>query len=144
MIHYSTNERLEFAEYHEFLKRTDLGSQYPKDNFEGRVKKLLQKCSLTITARNEKKVLVGVCLGLTDFAYFLFVSDLGVDREYVGRGIGKRLMNLIVEEAGGEDNITVTTISNENAFGFYEKMGMRKDECLFWKCCNKWTEHVVE
>ena len=34
----------------------------------------------------------GVLFGLTDYAYWLYVTDLGVDREYMGQGIGRRLM----------------------------------------------------
>lgn len=144
MIQYSASERLAFEEYYEFLKRTDLGSQYPREDLEARLKKLLRNCSLCITARNEENLLVGTCFGLTDFAYFLFVTDLGVDRDYVRVGIGSRLMKLLVEEAGGEDAITVVTVSNEEAYGFYEKAGLKRSVCLFWQCCNKWTEHVIE
>ena len=144
MIQYSASKRLEYQEYFDFLKRTDLGSQYPKEDLEKRIGKLLQNCSLSITARNQDNLLVGICFGITDFAYFLFVTDLGVDRDYVGKGIGKQLMKLLVEKAGGEDAITVVTVSNEEAYGFYQKVGLRRSECLFWKCCNEWTEHVIE
>ena len=68
MISYAKNESLSFEEYFEFLKRTDLVSQYPKEDFENRVRKLLEKRSLAITARNEKNTLIGICFGLTDFA----------------------------------------------------------------------------
>ena len=43
--------------------------------------------------------LVGVCFGITDFAYWLFITDLGVDRDYVKRGIGKKLMQAALEAA---------------------------------------------
>ncbi|MEX0289752.1 MAG: GNAT family N-acetyltransferase [Puniceicoccaceae bacterium] len=144
MIQYSVSERLEYEEYYNFLKRTDLGSQYPNEDLEKRIKKLLKNCSLSITARNEDNLLIGICFGLTDFSYFLFVTDLGVDRDYVGEGIGSKLMKLLVEEAGGEDAITVVTVSNEEAYDFYQKIGLKRSDCLFWKCCNDWTEHVIE
>ena len=144
MIRYSTSERIEFEEYYNFLKRTDLGSQYPSEDLEVRMTKLLQNCSISITARNEEGLLIGICFGLTDFAYFLFVSDLGVDRDYTRKGIGSRLMKLLVQEAGGEDAITVVTLSNEQAFTFYEKIGMKRSDSLFWKCCQEWTDHVIE
>jgi len=35
-----TEERVTPEEYIEFLKRTDLGSQYPKERFEERIHKL--------------------------------------------------------------------------------------------------------
>ena len=34
-------ERISAEEYIEFLKRTDLGSQYPRERFEERIKKLV-------------------------------------------------------------------------------------------------------
>ena len=36
-------ERLNGTEYIDFLKRTDLGSQYPKERFYERIKKLVKK-----------------------------------------------------------------------------------------------------
>lgn len=38
-------ERLSSEEYIDFLKRTDLGSQYPKERFEQRIKKLVDNVS---------------------------------------------------------------------------------------------------
>ena len=86
------SERLTAAEYIGFLARTDLGSQYPRERFETRIPKLLENASVSLAARNEDGLLVGVLLGLTDFAYWLYVTDLGVDRDYERRGIGRRLM----------------------------------------------------
>ena len=38
-------ERLSAEEYIEFLKRTDLGSQYPKERFNERIKKVMLEVS---------------------------------------------------------------------------------------------------
>jgi len=144
MITYHRDESISFEEYYEFLKRTDLGSQYPKERFEERLKRSLKNGSICISARNENGLLVGVALGLTDFAYFLFLTDLGVDRKHTKQGIGSELMKRIQAEAGGEDDITLVTVSNDEAYEFYEKAGLETHECLFWKCCNQWTPHIVE
>ena len=61
------NERISPEEYIDFLKRTDLGSQYPKERFKERIIKLVKNVSISLVARNEKGV-VGVLFGLTDFA----------------------------------------------------------------------------
>lgn len=82
--------------------------------------------------------------GLTDFAYWLYVTDLGVDRAYTGRGIGKRLMKTAHEFAGGEKDIAVYLIANENAIGFYEKIGMKKSVDVMQYNKIEWTEFVVE
>ena len=81
-------ERISPAEYINFLKRTDLGAQYPKERFEARIARLVTTVSISLVARNESGTIVGVLFGLTDFAYWLYVTDLGVDRDYTGRGIG--------------------------------------------------------
>ena len=45
-------ERLTANEYIEFLKHTDLGSQYPKERFEERINTLVNKVSISLVARN--------------------------------------------------------------------------------------------
>ena len=92
-MNYTINEeRLTPDEYIEFLRQTDLGSQYPKERFEERISTLVNKVSLSLVARNQNKEIIGVCFGITDFAYWLFITDLGVIRECIGQGIGTALV----------------------------------------------------
>jgi ribosomal protein S18 acetylase RimI-like enzyme len=137
-------ERISAEEYIDFLKRTDLGSQYPKERFKNRIAKLVNTVSISLVARNESGTVVGVLFGLTDFAYWLYVTDLGVDRAYTGQGIGRRLMKTAHEIAGGEKNIAVYLIANENALGFYEKLGMKKSVDVMQYNKIEWTDFVVE
>ena len=137
-------ERISAKEYIAFLKRTDLGSQYPKERFENRIAKLVNTVSISLVARNESGTAVGVLFGLTDFAYWLYVTDLGVDRAYTGQGIGRQLMKTAHEIAGGEKDIAVYLIANENAVGFYEKLGMKKSVDVMQYNKIEWTEFVVE
>lgn len=136
-------ERLTAGSYIDFLKRTDLGSQYPAERFEARIEKLVKNVPISLTAREDGR-LVGVLFGITDFAYWLFITDLGVDRDFVGRGIGKRLMAAALEAAGGADDIIVYTCANENAVGFYEKLGMRTADDVMVYNRVQWTDFVVE
>ena len=78
-------ERVSAEEYIEFLKRTDLGSQYPKERFAERIPKLVKNVSISLVARNADGLVVGVLFGLTDFCYWLYITDLGVDRAYERR-----------------------------------------------------------
>lgn len=137
-------ERLSAEEYFDFLKRTDLGSQYPKERFSERIEKLVQTVSISLVARNEAGTVVGVLFGLTDFAYWLYVTDLGVDRAYEKQGIGRRLMKAAHEAAGGEKDIAVYLIANENAVPFYERLGMKKANDVMQYNKIEWTEFVVE
>ena len=137
-------ERLTPEEYIDFLKRTDLGSQYPKERFAERIEKLVKNVSVSLAARTEDGLLVGALFGLTDFAYWLYVTDLGVDRNYTGQGIGRRLMKTAHELAGGERDIAVYLIANENAVPFYEKIGMKKADDVMQYNKIDWTEFTVE
>ena len=137
-------ERISSAEYVEFLKRTDLGSQYPKERFAERIPKLVENVSISLAARNEEGLLVGVLFGLTDFCYWLYVTDLGIDRVYERKGIGTRLMKTAHELAGGEKDIAVYLIANDQAVPFYQKLGMKHADDVMMYNHIEWTEWTVE
>ena len=136
-------ERVKVEEYIGFLKRTDLGSQYPKERFKERIARLVNTVSISLTARNEQGLLVGVLFGLTDYAYWLYITDLGVDRDYTRQGIGKRLMRTAHQLAGGKKDIAVYLIANENAVPFYEKCGMKRADDVMQYNHIEWTEFTV-
>ena len=137
-------ERLTAEEYISFLKKTDLGSQYPKERFNERIERLVKNASISLVARDENGRITGVCFGITDFAYWLFMTDLGVKRECVGQGIGKALVKKLHEAAGGEKDIIMYTCVNENAIPFYEKIGMsRPDDVMTYNRID-WTDFTVE
>jgi len=138
-----TSERLSAEEYIEFLKRTDLGSQYPQERFFERIARLVANASISLVARNAENAIVGVLFGLTDFAYWLYVTDLGVDRTYERQGIGRRLMKTAHALAGGEKDIAVYLTANERAIPFYEKLGMEKAEDVMQYHHVEWTEFTV-
>ena len=137
-------ERVSAEEYVDFLKRTDLGSQYPKERFEARIARLVKNVQISLVARNEEGMIVGALFGLTDYAYWLYVTDLGVDRAWVRRGVGRRLMKAAHEIAGGEKDIAVYLIANERAIPFYEKLGMKKADDVMQYNHIEWTDFTVE
>ena len=144
MIYTIREERLTAEEYIEFLKHTDLGSQYPKERFRQRIGTLVNRASISLVARNEAGSIVGVCFGITDFAYWLFITDLGVVRQLTGKGIGKALVKELHRIAGGEENIIMYTCVNENAIPFYEKIGMKKSKDVMVYNKADWTDFTVE
>ena len=137
-------ERISAEEYIDFFKRTDLGSQYPKERFYERIPKLVSNVSISLVARNKEGIAVGVLFGLTDFCYWLYVTDLGVDRNYERHGIASRLMKTAHELAGGEKDIAVYLIANENAVPFYQKLGMKFSDDVMQYNHIEWTEWTVE
>lgn len=136
--------RLSADEYMDFLKRTDLCLQYPKERFKERIEKLVKNVSISLVAENEEGLIVGVLFGLTDFAYWLYVTDLGVDRAYEKRGIGKQLMRQAHRIAGGEKDIAIYLIANDKAIPFYEKLGMEKADDVMTYNHIEWTGFKVE
>ena len=86
---------------------------------------------------------MGALFGLTDFCYWLFVTDLGVDRNYERQGIATELMRKAHELAGGEKDIAVYLVANENAVPFYEKLGMKRADDVMQYNHIDWTEWTV-
>ena len=139
-------ERLTPEAYIDFLKRTNLGSQYPKERFQERIAKLVKNVTISLVARDEDNnhQIVGVLFGLTDFCYWLYVTDLGVDRSYEKQGIGSQLMKQAHTIAGGEKDIAVYLIANDQAIPFYEKLGMILSTDVMQYNKIEWTEFKVE
>ena len=143
-------ERLTAEAYIDFLRHSDLGSQYPAERFHERIATLVEKASISLTARDDAGDLIGVGFGITDFAYWLFITDLGVVREWTGKGVGKALVRELHRIAGaslagsGEANIIMYTCANENATGFYEKLGMVKPDDIYMYNKVEWTDFTVE
>ena len=137
-------ERLSPAEYTDFLKRTDLGSQYPRERFDERIRRLTANVPISLTARNGEGLLVGMLFGVTDFAYWLFVTDLGVARGYERQGVGSALMRRAHQDAGGEKDIAVYLVANDRAVPFYEKLGMKPSEDVMEYNHIDWTPFTVE
>ncbi|MBQ9448373.1 MAG: GNAT family N-acetyltransferase [Acholeplasmatales bacterium] len=139
-----TREAITSTEYIDFLKRSNLGSQYPKERFNERIERLVNNVSISLVARDKNNKVVGVLFGLTDFAYWLYITDLGVDRDYEHQGIGSSLVKKAHEIAGGERDIAIYLVANEDAIPFYEKLGMTKsDEVMEYNHVD-WTSFKVE
>jgi hypothetical protein len=138
-----TSERVGAGEYVDFLSRSDLGSQYPKERFEERIGRLVKNAQISLVARNKEQRIVGVCFGLTDFAYWLLVTDLGVDRDYGKLRIGKAMMAIARELSGGRRDIIVFTYANEEAIPFYQRIGMKRSADMMERTDVEWTSFTV-
>jgi ribosomal protein S18 acetylase RimI-like enzyme len=72
-------------------------------------------------------------MGITDHAYFLFLTDLGVSRDYERRGIGRSLVTKAHEAVGGTKDITIITWANRAAMPLYAACGIVPQEGLIGK-----------
>lgn len=144
MLYTIRPERLSADEYINFLKTTNLGSQYPKERFRERIETLVAKVPISLVARDNNGTVIGVVFGITDFAYWLFVTDLGVSRDWEKQGVGTALLKQAHEFAGGKKDIAMYLVANSNAIPFYEKFGMHKTDEVMEYSHIDWTPFTVE
>jgi len=136
-------EYLSPDEYIEFLARTDLGSQYPKEDFRERISILVKSTPVSLVARNMLGTIVAICFAITDFAYWQFVTDLGVDRKYIRQGLGRELLKLAQELCGGEKRIIQYLCANDDALDFYHNIGMEQADDIMSLNKVDWTDFTV-
>ena len=95
------------------------GIKRPTDNLP-RIARMFAAPSLTLSAWSEGK-LVAVCRSLTDFAYCCYLSDLAVDSEYQGLGIGRELVRRTRALIGEE--VSLILLSAPDAMSYYPTLG---------------------
>ncbi|MED5597177.1 GNAT family N-acetyltransferase [Janthinobacterium sp. P210006] len=65
--------------------------------------------------------LVGLARSLTDHAYCCYLSDLAVDKQYQGLGIGKELVRRTQAVIG--DEVSLILLSAPDAMSYYPTLG---------------------
>jgi GNAT superfamily N-acetyltransferase len=122
-----TEERLAAEEFLAVLECSGLAGRRPVEAPE-RIAAMLAHANLIITARDGGKI-VGVSRSVTDFAYCCYCSDLAVDRDYQGQGIGRQLLE--ATKAALHPKATLYLIAAPKAISYYEHIGMlRNDRCF--------------
>jgi len=119
--------RVTAEEFLAVLERSGLAERRPVGAPE-RIAEMLAHANLIVTARNGGTI-VGVSRSVTDFAYCCYCSDLAVDRDYQGRGIGRRLLQ--ATKAALHPNATLYLIAAPKAISYYEHIGMLRNERCF-------------
>ena len=123
----STEPRLAIEEFLAVLERSGLAERRPVDSPD-RVAAMLANANLIITARDGGRI-IGVSRSVTDFAYCCYCSDLAVDRDYQGRGIGRQLLD--ATRAALHPKATLYLIAAPKAISYYEHIGMVRNERCF-------------
>lgn len=115
-------EDIDVQAFADILQRSGLAARRPVDDL-GRLQRMLDHANLLLTARDvETGVLVGVARSLTDWSYACYLSDLAVDADWAGQGIGQRLITLTRDHAGEESMCLL--VASPDAVSFYERIGM--------------------
>jgi GNAT superfamily N-acetyltransferase len=81
-----------------------------------RIARMFAAPALTISAWDGER-LVGLSRSLTDYAYCCYLSDLAVDKQYQGMGIGKQLVQRTREVIG--DEVSLVLLSAPGAMSYY-------------------------
>jgi predicted N-acetyltransferase YhbS len=121
-IAYQRESELSAEEFIDVLKRSTLAERRPVDDVP-RIATMLRNASVVVTARVSGK-LVGVSRAISDFAYCTYLSDLAVDVEFQGHGIGRELIRHTHEAAGR--HTTLILIAAPKAETYYPHIGMDK------------------
>ena len=122
---------LSVAEFVDVLERSSLAERRPVADLK-RIGTMLENADIIITAR-AGGVLVGVARSVTDFSYCCYLSDLAVDRQWQGRGIGTTLMARTKAAAteGFGEGVRCILLSAPAAISFYEKVGLERHPNCF-------------
>ncbi len=127
-VSYGVENDLSADRFIDVLVRSGLDARRPVDQPE-RIAAMLEHANLVVVARAPGGALVGVARCLTDFAYCCYCSDLAVDRDWQGKGIGRALMRRCREEAGEQANFFLLSAPGNDEF--YLRAGMEKYENCF-------------
>lgn len=127
-ISYDIETDLSANQFVDVLVRSGLASRRPVGQ-PGRIAAMLKNANLVVTARSAGGLLVGVSRCLTDYAYVYYCSDLAVDRDWQGRGIGRELIRRSRETAGYGASFLL--LSAPGVEDYYVKCGFEKLETCY-------------
>ena len=121
MIEYRQSGRPPTEEAIALYRAKTLAERRPVDDSE-RMDRMLRSANVLIAVYDEDR-LVGLSRAMSDFGWVCYVADLLVDQKWQGQGIGRELLRLTHEVAGGEDGITLILVAAPEAMSYYPKIG---------------------
>lgn len=90
-----------------------------------RMQKMLDNSDLILCAWSDER-LVGIARAITDYHYCCYLSDLAVDPKFQKMGIGKQLIQKIMDIVGEETKLIL--LAAPTAVDFYAHIGLIRDE----------------
>ncbi|AEI43906.1 GNAT family N-acetyltransferase [Paenibacillus mucilaginosus] len=122
---YRMNAPLTAAELAEVFRRS--GMTRPVDD-PARLQRMIEGADETVTAWDGGR-LDGVARAVTDYVFCCCLSDLAVDPEYQGQGVGSRMVQLLRDKLGEE--VSYVLLSAPGAVEFYPKIGFDRADKAF-------------
>ena len=118
-IEYKINVPVSPDQFINLLQASGLGERRPVDDrvcMQG----MVENSNLMVSAWNGDR-LVGIARSMTDFHYACYLSDLAVDRQFQGEGIGRRLQIITQEQLGPKCKLILVAAPATNAY--YQRLG---------------------
>ncbi|MEC0257213.1 GNAT family N-acetyltransferase [Paenibacillus lautus] len=125
-LKYKINDNCIISEVEEVFIRS--GIRRPVGDTD-RIQRMIDNADEIITAREGSK-LVGFLRAITDYSYCCYISDIAVDTDYQGLGIGRELIKILKDKLG-EEEIQYVLTSAPKAAGFYERIGFERADKAF-------------
>lgn len=141
-----TAEMRDAAEIHRLLKQTyEVHSELYPEYFTGErqakyeiaeVAKLIADEGKLVIVFDEGNQLAGYVIGWYEDAYF-FIDDVCVDESRRGKGVGKRLFEVLEQRVNAKSIRLNVWIRNRSAMEFYEKIGFHPLKTVLEKQISK-------
>jgi len=126
-IEYAVEPGLGVDEFIDVLRRSTLAERRPVDDART-MAGMLAHADVIVTARDGRRLLVGVSRAITDFNYCTYLSDLAVDEAFQRQGIGRELIRRTHLAAGLKTNLIL--LAAPKAETYYPHIGMvRHNSC---------------
>jgi ribosomal protein S18 acetylase RimI-like enzyme len=104
-----------------------------------KVRKALQHSFLVVSMwqqRGSYRRLIGFARATSDHAFNATIWDVVVHPEFQGRGLGRRLMEKVIQELRAQDISNITLFADREVVSFYERLGFTADpegiKGMFW------------
>ena len=126
-IEYSLEPALTVDEFIDVLRRSTLAERRPVHDAVT-IGGMLANADIIVTARDGRRLVVGVSRAITDFNYCTYLSDLAVDVAFQRRGIGRELIRQTHAAAGLKTSLIL--LAAPRAETYYPHIGLlRHNSC---------------
>jgi len=123
------SEHIDWSSLFRLYERTGLLRRFIENREIDKIKSAFQKSYKVVTAW-DGNVLAGACRMLSDGISYAMVFDVAVLPEYQKNGIGKGMLNLLLE---GEQHMSIHLTSTFGNEDFYKKLGFKKHKTAYAK-----------